>query len=134
VLIDDDGGACLCDFGLSLVVAENVRSYFTSTIGATVRWAAPEVHCLHGSVLAITPASDIYSFGSVMLEVLLFGTHAQPQLSTAFLDAHRTTTLLQFKDRRTGRPRASCRPEASCSPGTKNSRSPLDLDHGLLGR
>lgn len=71
VLIDDEGNASLCDFGLSSIVADNDSQYFSSTIGATIRWAAPEVHRVQSPSIPpdIAPASDIYSFGSVMLEV-----------------------------------------------------------------
>ncbi|KAF5382664.1 hypothetical protein D9615_002721 [Tricholomella constricta] len=74
ILITDDGKACLCDFGLSSIVVEfHGTSYFTSTIGGAVRWADALLYRLHpedGQPPAVSKHSDIYSFGSVMLEVL----------------------------------------------------------------
>ncbi|KAI9570700.1 kinase-like domain-containing protein [Boletus coccyginus] len=77
VLIKDNGKACLSDFGLSRIFMETTgSSYLTSTVRGSVRWAAPElfeideeqqeepVHVLPN------PQSDIYSFGSTMLQVL----------------------------------------------------------------
>lgn len=76
VLIKDNGKACLSDFGLSRIFMETTgSSYLTSTVRGSVRWAAPElfeideeqqeepVHVLPN------PQSDIYSFGSTMLQV-----------------------------------------------------------------
>jgi serine/threonine protein kinase len=72
VLIDGGGKALLTDFGLSHIVAEAYgSSYVTSSIGGSVRWAAPEHfriphdHC----VSTVTTHGDIYSYGSVTLQV-----------------------------------------------------------------
>ncbi|KAG6847688.1 hypothetical protein H0H93_006565 [Arthromyces matolae] len=78
ILITDDGKACLCDFGLSTIAAEfHGTSYLTSTIGGAVRWADALFYRVRQeeeqqAPLAITIRSDIYSFGSVMLEVVLY--------------------------------------------------------------
>ncbi|GJJ16117.1 hypothetical protein Clacol_010397 [Clathrus columnatus] len=70
ILVNANGEAALADFGLSAVIAvAGQPSTFTSNGGGSVRWMAPEL--LSGSETIIkTCASDIYSFGSVMLEVL----------------------------------------------------------------
>jgi len=73
ILVDSKGRACLCDFGLSTILAEfHGTSYFTSTISGSVRWAAPELYRIKDGVIAIglSTGSDIYSFGSVMLQIL----------------------------------------------------------------
>ncbi|KAJ7500959.1 TKL/TKL-ccin protein kinase [Mycena galericulata] len=88
ILIDDDGKARLCDFGLSSIVVEFCGpSSLTSCIGGAVRWADAALYSIRtgddaGDVdtdtdkdanaepPAITTRSDIYSFGSVMLEIL----------------------------------------------------------------
>lgn len=72
MLIDANANACLCDFGLSTILAEfQGTSYFTSTISGSVRWAAPELYCVEDDapVKGLSTGSDIYSFGSVMLQV-----------------------------------------------------------------
>lgn len=72
ILIDDEGKARLCDFGLSSIAADfQSTSHLTSTIGGNVRWAAPELYHIYedDSTPSVTKYSDIYSFGSVMLEV-----------------------------------------------------------------
>ncbi|GLB38631.1 putative protein tyrosine kinase [Lyophyllum shimeji] len=74
ILITDEGKACLCDFGLSTIIAEfQATSYFTSTIGGAVRWTDALFYRIYGEdeePPTISTRSDIYSFGSVMLEVL----------------------------------------------------------------
>ncbi|KZP27947.1 hypothetical protein FIBSPDRAFT_1039924 [Athelia psychrophila] len=73
ILITDNGSACLCDFGLSSIAAEfQGTSYITSTLGGNVRWAAPELYhgIEEGSVSTVNTHSDVYSYGSVTLEVL----------------------------------------------------------------
>jgi serine/threonine protein kinase len=77
VLINDKGSAFLADFGLSNVVAETRGpSYVTSSIGGSVRWAAPEhFRISEGSnVSTVTTYGDIYSYGSVMLQVRTMDT------------------------------------------------------------
>ena len=81
VLIDAGGHARLSDFGLSTILAEfQGTSYFTSSIGGAVRWAAPELYYVpdtpeddeddfETSANALTEQSDIYSFGCIMLQV-----------------------------------------------------------------
>ena len=78
ILIDDEGKACLCDFGLSSIAADfQGTSFLTSTIGGNVRWAAPELYFTNedDSTPTVTTHSDIYSFGSVMLEVYFILSH-----------------------------------------------------------
>ncbi|KAJ6620438.1 hypothetical protein B0H10DRAFT_2215964 [Mycena sp. CBHHK59/15] len=72
ILIDDEGKARLCDFGLSSIVVEFCgTSSLTSCIGGAVRWADSSLYSLsEDQVPAITTRSDIYSFGSVTLEIL----------------------------------------------------------------
>ncbi|KAF8556489.1 kinase-like protein [Imleria badia] len=72
ILIDRCCRARLADFGLSTVLLEFVgKSFFTSSIKGCVRWAAPELFCFEGdSSLRPSCASDMYSFGSIMFQVL----------------------------------------------------------------
>jgi serine/threonine protein kinase len=72
VLLDSDGKAFLADFGLSNIIAEAYGpSYITSSIGGSIRWAAPEYFRISGgsSVSTVTTHGDVYSYGSVMLQV-----------------------------------------------------------------
>jgi len=73
ILINSQGKPCLCDFGLSKIILEfSGTSYFTGTRGA-VRWAASELYCCLDDdehVPVINKQCDIYSYGSVMLQVL----------------------------------------------------------------
>ena len=74
VLITAAGKPCLADFGLSKIMAEfEGTSYLTGTGGA-VRWAAFELYHVYGDDDEPQPAliskqSDIYSFGSIILQV-----------------------------------------------------------------
>ena len=70
ILISHDNRACLVDFGLSSIIAKfEGSSYWSSTVGGAIRWLAPELLPQAGSTPILTPACDVYSFGSVMLEV-----------------------------------------------------------------
>jgi len=73
VLISDQGKACLCDFGLSaLMIAFHATSFYTSTVGGNVRWAAPEIYRVSEdeTIHPLTVQSDVYSFGCILLEIL----------------------------------------------------------------
>jgi serine/threonine protein kinase len=62
----DNNTAHLSDFGLSNVIDElQGPSFFTSKVGGSARWIAPEL------LQDATPAmsSDVYSFGSVAFYV-----------------------------------------------------------------
>ncbi|KAG1741463.1 kinase-like domain-containing protein [Suillus paluster] len=72
VLINN-GSACLTDFGLSGTLQTLIgMSYLakTSCRPGAVRWAAPELVSDAQPPAAVTIQSDIYSFGSIMLQVL----------------------------------------------------------------
>ncbi|KAF7980407.1 hypothetical protein HWV62_38220 [Athelia sp. TMB] len=75
VLITAAGKPCLADFGLSKIMAEfEGTSYLTGTGGA-VRWAAFELYHVYGDDDEPQPAliskqSDIYLFGSIILQML----------------------------------------------------------------
>ncbi|KAH7928052.1 kinase-like protein [Leucogyrophana mollusca] len=77
ILIDSDRRACLADFGLSTILLEHQSlSYFTSALGGAVRYTAPEMFPVPDNAdnAAPTPKptkqSDVYSFGSIMFQVL----------------------------------------------------------------
>ncbi|KIJ10918.1 hypothetical protein PAXINDRAFT_85289 [Paxillus involutus ATCC 200175] len=81
VLIRANGRACIADFGLSTLLTALGGSIFatTSPVGGTLRWTAPELLYLNVQVsgdeesiprVLPTPRSDIYSFGTIMLQVL----------------------------------------------------------------
>ena len=70
VLVKADGGACIADFGLSrLLTAIGGPAFVTSRQNkGTVRWMAPELlQDLDNT--GPTTRSDVYSFGSLMLQV-----------------------------------------------------------------
>jgi serine/threonine protein kinase len=62
VLIDEDGSARLCDFGLSRMI-EDGTLWDTSATSApgTTRWKAPEI--LNGEQVTVTAPSDMYAYG-----------------------------------------------------------------------
>ncbi|KIJ09700.1 hypothetical protein PAXINDRAFT_87099, partial [Paxillus involutus ATCC 200175] len=73
VLVSASGRAQLSDFGLSGIVKEFLgTSYLSCSMNGTARWAAPEIFTTHGDESLVwipTEQSDIYSFGSIMLQV-----------------------------------------------------------------
>lgn len=76
ILIDDDGNACLCDFGLASFLGEEAGTGFTTTTEyvGTARYAAPEIFNRPVDAVGFmaTPASDVFSFGCVVYEVRVF--------------------------------------------------------------
>lgn len=73
VLINTEGMACLVDFGLSTVMGGlEGRSSIAplSHRPGAIRWTAPELLGDPEISYSPTPTSDIYSFGSVMLQIL----------------------------------------------------------------
>jgi serine/threonine protein kinase len=66
-LINDAGHAFLADFGLSRILEElSGSASTTSNLAGSIRWMAPELII---SSLRPTVLSDMYAFGSLMLEV-----------------------------------------------------------------
>ncbi|OAX32055.1 kinase-like protein [Rhizopogon vinicolor AM-OR11-026] len=77
VLVHGNGRACLADFGLSTIVMEFMgTSYFTNTIRGNIRWAAKELFEVpeddddDQAAISLSIECDIYSFGSIALQVL----------------------------------------------------------------
>ncbi|KAG2046745.1 kinase-like protein [Suillus hirtellus] len=69
ILINGQGKACLTDFGLSTASGGfQGTSYFGAGRHGAIRWVAPEI--IIGVGQHSTFESDIYSFGSIMLQVL----------------------------------------------------------------
>ncbi|KAJ7720550.1 kinase-like domain-containing protein [Mycena metata] len=71
ILVSDDLNACLADFGLTSVITVATTSSSTRHGGST-RWLAPEL--IHPSAFGRdrflrTPASDVYAFACVCLEL-----------------------------------------------------------------
>lgn len=74
--MDEDGNAIITDFGLSKVMEEitnDSTTVGTSFFAGSTRWMAPElIFALiedDDTIPPITPASDVYAFASVCLEV-----------------------------------------------------------------
>ena len=77
VLISDNGQAHLTDFGLSLISDASAYNYGSVHGGGAFRWQAPELIDPEAFKLTSsrpTPASDIFSFACIGVEVcvLLF--------------------------------------------------------------
>ncbi|CAE6479105.1 unnamed protein product [Rhizoctonia solani] len=73
ILMKQDGTPLIADFGLSRLVMEFSTGLTTSSSRGSYRWMAPE---LFGGVdsyvlVLVTPASDVWAFGCLCLEILL---------------------------------------------------------------
>ncbi|KAE9391219.1 kinase-like protein [Gymnopus androsaceus JB14] len=72
ILVTDELGCCLADFGLSLIISDSRTLSNASTSGmtkGTIRWMAPEL------IIPSRPAPndtsrDVYAFGCTVLEIL----------------------------------------------------------------
>ncbi|KAG8891416.1 hypothetical protein FRB99_003605, partial [Tulasnella sp. 403] len=67
VLINDDGEAILCDFGLAKFLEDVPSGFTTSNVQkGTYRWMAPEQFREDGA-LVYTTETDVYAFGCLIL-------------------------------------------------------------------
>lgn len=75
VLIDEDGTACLTDFGLSVIMDFVGTSYLKSSICGGVQFADPalaqRIECSQDTVFYPTKPCDVYSFGGLILHVCM---------------------------------------------------------------
>ncbi|KAF9233247.1 kinase-like domain-containing protein, partial [Melanogaster broomeanus] len=72
VLVDVDGRAFLSDFGLCSILGglHGGSSFVRSSCNpGTIRWAAPEL-VLNPDTVQLSTASDVFSFGCIMLQIL----------------------------------------------------------------
>jgi serine/threonine protein kinase len=69
ILINEDWSACLADFGLSIF--SDVTSSMSTNRRGSLYWMAPELldPDRFGTKFIRTPATDVYAFGCVCLEV-----------------------------------------------------------------
>jgi serine/threonine protein kinase len=70
VLVDDDGRAKVCDFGLTGVFSEGMSDYTTPINSSTMRYLANELIVAEEPAIA-TKASDVWAVGCLGLEVRL---------------------------------------------------------------
>ncbi|KAF8150312.1 kinase-like domain-containing protein, partial [Mycena galopus ATCC 62051] len=93
ILIQEDGSACLADFGLS-TFSDATAATSTTRAGCT-RWMAPELLAPEhfGLNFARTPATDVYAFGCVCFELYTgrppFSTLPEPALVMRVLNGQR---------------------------------------------
>lgn len=68
VLVNDNGEACLCDFGRSKLETDDD---YSRSLFASCRWAAPELllHSQENIPVPLSFASDMYAFAMVVIEV-----------------------------------------------------------------
>ena len=72
ILIDDNGNACLTDFGMSLITPATAYNYGSVHGGGATHWQAPELmdpEEFDSNSTRPTPQSDVYSFACTALEV-----------------------------------------------------------------
>lgn len=74
ILVDNEGHACLCDFGLSrTVVGFQGTQFFTSNMGGALRWM--DIALLRydedskEEPTGLSMETDVYSLGCIMLQV-----------------------------------------------------------------
>ncbi|KAG6906993.1 hypothetical protein DXG01_011040 [Tephrocybe rancida] len=73
ILIDEQGRARLCDFGIASICDSDIRGWTTqSSIGSkggSTRWQAPELHDESDEEVQNTVFSDVYAFGGVCYQI-----------------------------------------------------------------
>ncbi|KAJ7105676.1 kinase-like domain-containing protein [Mycena epipterygia] len=73
ILINQDHSACLADFGLSALADDATPSMSSSTRAGSFYWMAPELldPDRFGLKFVRTPATDVYAFGCVCVELYI---------------------------------------------------------------
>lgn len=104
MLIDKNGKARLCDFGLSRMIEETTLWHTTATTApGTIRWKAPEL--LSGEQRTVTKKADIYAYGMTCF-VSSFIVLRKSSWKTDFFEfegnIHRPTPLPQIPERLDG--------------------------------
>jgi serine/threonine protein kinase len=94
VLINDDGHAVLCDFGLSQIVEEVLEptGCTTTSTAGSLRWDAPEV-LASDAPTRLTPASDVWSFGCTGYEVSILSSI---YITPGFTGSHHPIRKISF--------------------------------------
>ncbi|OAX38455.1 kinase-like protein [Rhizopogon vinicolor AM-OR11-026] len=105
VLVHGSGRACLADFGLSTIMEFIGTSYATSTIRGNIRWAAAELFEAqeddeeNEAAVSLSTECDIYSFGSIALQVSHSDFRAKDLVHFAYaLGVDVQGTLLQCEE------------------------------------
>lgn len=104
-MIDENGNAIITDFGLSKVIEEittDNTTVGTSFFAGSTRWMAPELLLAlieDDGVPPITPASDVYAFASVCLEVNTLGSCLLYALLTTLLYVQLASGQLPYPHR-----------------------------------
>ncbi|QRV99437.1 Tyrosine kinase family catalytic domain protein [Ceratobasidium sp. AG-Ba] len=108
VLIDDDGRACICDFGLSRFMKDFMS--IDTTFGGTIRWMAPEQ--LRADSMVVSLPADIFSWGMLALE-LITGAIPWPDVQQD------SAVILKVaaKGQRPARPVCQCEDHCGCLAG-----------------
>lgn len=71
ILVDNNGAACISEYGLEIVLRDMAPSELTQT---NIRWMAPEILGTGGRRIQSGDggkAADVYSFAMIMFEVCL---------------------------------------------------------------
>lgn len=86
VVVDDDGRACVIDFGICQIIDDDLVLTTTDEAFGNAAFAAPE--CFLGSDQPITTRSDVYSLGKLLLWLTTNGMHMnREELSEALIVA-----------------------------------------------
>ncbi|KAG6820010.1 hypothetical protein H0H93_006556 [Arthromyces matolae] len=69
VLIDNDGMACLADYGISSVLDDDILRWTSQSSFASVRWKAPELLQKTDTPAKYSKESDVYAMACVFYEI-----------------------------------------------------------------
>ncbi|KAG6907410.1 hypothetical protein DXG01_009022 [Tephrocybe rancida] len=99
ILIDEQGRARLCDFGIASICDSEIRDWTTQSSvgskGGSTRWQAPELHDIESdNEVQNTVYSDVYAFGGVCYQIFTgkvpFYQFSRDATVTLQVKAHKT--------------------------------------------
>ncbi|KAG6907407.1 hypothetical protein DXG01_009019 [Tephrocybe rancida] len=99
ILVDEQGRARLCDFGIASICDSEIRDWTTQSSvgskGGSTRWQAPELHDVESdNEVQNTVFSDVYAFGGVCYQIFTgkvpFYQFSRDATVTLQVKAHKT--------------------------------------------
>ncbi|NXX84533.1 EPHA8 protein, partial [Urocolius indicus] len=89
ILVNSNLVCKVSDFGLSRILEDDPDAAYTTTVCIPIRWTAPEAIAYR----KFSSASDVWSYGVVMWEVLAYGERPYWNMTNRDVSGHRAASF-----------------------------------------